>query len=400
MTIAAVASYEEREGVALIVPRLCVHEWARHVTAEFRDMENTRPEDPRREKVFLMQFERYLGIVGASVDAFRVRCVLRAPDVRRIMQRCQRLTVNKISALEEIITTSLQLTLLEMFSADSGTCPRCQAWEKEGYPVKNSSGSKPSIRGTGSTRTPLLFKREPSRIQILSKYSHAALRAGAIPAMLPFHSRLFRRTHHSTRQAKRWVVQNLSKTSIKANHPRCDLCTPCAPCLLPYWGYQLSLSRPAVRNGPAERRKDEHEDSRVAEHARKDAVQPTRSSAVAHHVIKGHGSDHTSSSPHYVEAMEKHRSTPGPRALHSLCSLRSDGDRAADSQNPRTKDCHSQKHNLSCSLKVCDSCDSWQLLPSEEEHNDFSGPRQVCSLLQERCSAVGYAAVPYPLVEI
>lgn len=280
--------------------------------------------------------------------------------------------------------------------ADTGTCPRCQAWEKEGYPVKNSSNSKPTIRGTGSTRTPLLFKREPARIQILSKCSHAALRAGAIPAMLPFHSRLFRRTHHSTRQARRWVVQNLSKTSIKANHPRCDLCTPCAPCLLPYWGYQLSLSRPAIRLEAAERRKDECEDSRVAEHAREEAVQPMRSSPVAHschHVINDHSSDHNSSSPHYVEAMEKHRSPPGPRALHALCSLRSGGDRCGDGNNPRTKDCHSHKHHLSCSLKVCDSCESWQLLPTEEEHCDVGVPRQVCFLLLERCSTAGYSAV-------
>lgn len=256
-------------------------------------------------------------------------------------------------------------------TADTGTCPRCQAWEKEGHPGKSSCSAKPAIRGTGSARTPLLFKREPSRMHLLSKYNSAVLRAGAVPAMLPFHSRLFRRAHQSTRQARKWVVQNLSKAAIKANHARCDLCSPCAPCLLPFWGYQLSArtSLPAVRQDAPRR------------HACEELLQPLRRSPSAHrghHIANGQKVDHASVGPHQVEGFGKHISATAAQSLHSLCSLRGTGDSSQKGGRPRPSDCTQTrtKCHSSCSHMLRDSCESWQLVPAEDNYLVVG---QVCS---------------------
>jgi hypothetical protein len=92
--------------------------------------------------------------------------------------------------------------------------------------------------------------------------SHSALRAGRVPALLPFSSRLFRRTHHTTKQARRWCSLNINKAYIRAHHPRCELCTPCSPCI-PWWlvtstPYRL-LSSSLLESHPPDHDEDEQD---------------------------------------------------------------------------------------------------------------------------------------------
>eukprot|EP00892_Ulva_mutabilis_P007840 jgi/Ulvmu1/5428/UM022_0223.1 len=263
----------------------------------------------------------------------------------------------------------------------AATCPRCLAWEKEGCPTKYSCNFK-TLRASGGTKAALPFKREPARVQILSKYSTAALRAGALPALLPFHSRLFRRAHHTTRQARRWVVQNLSKASIKATHPRCDLCSPSAPCLLPYWGYHpatrttISMLRlEAVRRGQqdtehfdAEQHCDQLLQSGIAEnlpHGRSRAAK---------------AADATNSSLQADAAVENNPGTQPSQALDLSCVR--GGQRTADGSLLRGTDVtqhHSPQQNRP--LMPSDSCESWQMVPAQDDTSAVRAAEQVRHLV-------------------
>lgn len=284
-------------------------------------------------------------------------------------------------------------------SADHGTCPRCLAWEKEGIPSKGACNFR-SGRTSGGTKTTLLFKREPARMQILSKYSSAALRAGALPALLPFHSRLFRRAHHTTKQARRWVVQNLSKAAIKANHPRCDLCSPCSPCLLPYWGYhhatRATLSM--LRLEAARRHQEDAENCCKLDKPCDQVLQ-----AACPVVTCCHGTDvavdSRASGQQNAEEMENERSNAKSHGQISLFSSQAGEQQpekcstACDNPalpRPRT--------HLSRSLMVGDSCESWHMVQTEEDPPLITDAGQVrmsiSALLDIRgCHAVGFCCL-------
>lgn len=207
-------------------------------------------------------------------------------------------------------------------------------------------------------------------MQILAKCSTAALQ--------PFHSRLFRRAHHSSRYARRWVVQNLSKAAIKGTHPRCELCSPNAPCLMPYWGYHLS-ARTFVPGHHAEGNPRCHpqRDTTESESSFPPEVTPqVMGSTVANvaEVKVGNRRDGNMLDSQQVDAMDKSRSARGPQALHLLCSLRSDSDQ------PRLK-CSTcapsaQKQHVSGALRLCSGGESWQMVPAEA---NTASPKQVCS---------------------
>lgn len=79
-----------------------------------------------------------------------------------------------------------------------------------------------------------LFKASEATFS-LPMLTQNSLRAGRVPALLPFHShRAFRRTHHTSKQVRRWSSLNINKAYIRAHHPRCELCTPSSPCI-PLW---------------------------------------------------------------------------------------------------------------------------------------------------------------------
>lgn len=112
-------------------------------------------------------------------------------------------------------------------------CYRCLSWEREAGQVHRLY---PSAR---SGKVPLgfrsrLFKASEATFS-LPMLTHSAVRAGRLPPLLPFHShRAFRRSHHTTKQVRRWSSLNISKAFIRAHHPRCELCTPSSPCI-PLW---------------------------------------------------------------------------------------------------------------------------------------------------------------------
>jgi hypothetical protein len=202
------------------------------------------------------------------------------------------------------------LTYHFQISTGRQVCPRCQQWERESASRSYASvrsHSCASLRGVGATARIVFKSSDPSHmLPIFAQATRSSLRAGRLPAVLPFHSRLFRRAHHSTKNARRWAVLNLSKPYIRAHHPRCELCGPSVPCILPCWAF-VGLPRsasPAVSESRDPAPPAHEDDFRAARN-------PDRIS---------HASGASSQSSGFAEADREGTAAPTRSALHHALS--------------------------------------------------------------------------------
>lgn len=204
-------------------------------------------------------------------------------------------------------------------------CPRCQQWERENASrsyMSARSHSCGSFRGVGSQSRTVFKCSDPSYpvLPIFAQVGRYSLHAGRLPAVLPFQSRLFRRAHHSTKNARRWAVLNLSKPYIRAHHPRCELCGPCSPCILPFWAFvgvphspSPTVSEPREHGNPGQ--EDDFKPSRNADRV-------------------SHGSGASSQSSGFAETEREGPGTANRSALH--CALPLPAWHAADKQTAFT----------------------------------------------------------------
>lgn len=211
-------------------------------------------------------------------------------------------------------------------------CYRCLQWEREtaGSPHMRMHCSEttrlyPSARGRVPLGTSFRSRFKASETTFaLPMLTNSALRAGRVPALLPFHSRLFRRTHHTTKQARRWCSLNINKAYLRAHHPRCDLCIPGSSPCIPLWVVSTSSLSPSLLES---RNPDDDEDecTRNAEFMDRPTAASSDSSgfAEAERESLGVATCAALAPPHLVDRptsalgpLEKDAAVHGSRLLH------------------------------------------------------------------------------------